>query len=400
MNAFMVWSQIERRKIIEIQPDIHNAEISKNLGKKWKKLTEEERQPFVQEAERLRLLHMQEYPDYKYRPRKKNRAPQQNPQSTIDEAYNTKRDDPLRGTSWCSRVKFTTSMGRVDVDHSRLKNRLTIDSKFKAGLRQTGQFTTVANNASPDSPVNVPSPSNAKVPSSPCSSDLPSSPESQSLYDESVHRGFALENVEYQNGQFETSTPVKSESAPHSPVSYTELQPHKSTEPHSFPVWSELDSLTDLLQAAPQTSAHAMLPELSVEDFTDLATGELGSSCFDTTQSSTSHSPSTTSSSLEDVQIQLYYPPPHQQEQVLVVEEPYAEQHHQQQQQQHQQPLDEYYLDQHDQQQQQQHSNQYQHFQFNPNEVSSLLSEFEAKHDPWLNGSFTNMNNNNNNSIY
>ena len=284
MNAFMVWSQIERRKIIEIQPDIHNAEISKNLGKKWKKLSEEERQPFVQEAERLRLLHMQEYPDYKYRPRKKNRAPQQNPQGTIDEAYNSKRDDPLRGTSWTSRVKLTTSIGRVDVDHSRLKNRLTIDSKFKAGLRQTGQFTTVANNASPGSPFNAPSPSNAKVPSSPCSSDLPSSPESQSLYDESVHHGFA-QNVEYHNGQFETSTPVKDESGSHSPVSYIELQPLKSNETLSSTMsttWNDLDNLTDLLQMAPQTSAHAMLPELSVEDFTELATSsDLGSTGFE-----------------------------------------------------------------------------------------------------------------------
>jgi transcription factor SOX4/11/12 (SOX group C) len=71
MNAFMVWSQIERRKICEIQPDMHNAEISKRLGKRWKTLSEEERQPYISEAERLRQLHMQEYPDYKYRPRKK-----------------------------------------------------------------------------------------------------------------------------------------------------------------------------------------------------------------------------------------------------------------------------------------------------------------------------------------
>jgi transcription factor SOX4/11/12 (SOX group C) len=33
----MVWSQIERRKISEVQPDIHNAEISKYLGQQWKK---------------------------------------------------------------------------------------------------------------------------------------------------------------------------------------------------------------------------------------------------------------------------------------------------------------------------------------------------------------------------
>ncbi|XP_032792600.1 transcription factor Sox-9-A [Daphnia magna] len=71
MNAFMVWSQIERRKICEIQPDMHNAEISKRLGKQWKTLSSEERTPFIQEAQRLRLLHIQEYPDYKYKPRKK-----------------------------------------------------------------------------------------------------------------------------------------------------------------------------------------------------------------------------------------------------------------------------------------------------------------------------------------
>lgn len=71
MNAFMVWSQIERRKICEIQPEMHNAEISKRLGKRWKTLSTEERTPFIQEAQRLRVLHMQEYPDYKYRPRKK-----------------------------------------------------------------------------------------------------------------------------------------------------------------------------------------------------------------------------------------------------------------------------------------------------------------------------------------
>lgn len=75
MNAFMVWSQIERRKICEIQPDMHNAEISKRLGKRWKTLSDEERQPFIDEAEKLRVLHLQEYPDYKYRPRKKALKP-------------------------------------------------------------------------------------------------------------------------------------------------------------------------------------------------------------------------------------------------------------------------------------------------------------------------------------
>jgi len=71
MNAFMVWSQIERRKIIAVQPDLHNAEISKRLGRLWRQLSDDDRKPYVEEAERLRVLHGREYPDYKYRPRKR-----------------------------------------------------------------------------------------------------------------------------------------------------------------------------------------------------------------------------------------------------------------------------------------------------------------------------------------
>ncbi|XP_031617475.1 uncharacterized protein LOC116337215 [Contarinia nasturtii] len=71
MNPFMVWSQIERRKICQKTPDMHNALISKKLGSKWKSLSAIEKQPFIEEAERLRQFHSKEYPDYKYRPKKK-----------------------------------------------------------------------------------------------------------------------------------------------------------------------------------------------------------------------------------------------------------------------------------------------------------------------------------------
>ena len=71
MNAFMIWSQITRRKIIERTPELHNAEISRSLGRVWRELPENFKQPYAQEAERLRLQHMRDHPDYKYKPKKK-----------------------------------------------------------------------------------------------------------------------------------------------------------------------------------------------------------------------------------------------------------------------------------------------------------------------------------------
>jgi len=132
MNAFMVWSQIERRKIAEVQPDVHNADISKYLGRQWRLLPDADRQPFIDEAERLRLLHVRQYPDYKYRPRKR-------PKSAVTTTSTTGNDTNEKDDGeWTTRTRISKrsrGKGRV-LKSSSHRRRSDIDgrsSKRKPG---------------------------------------------------------------------------------------------------------------------------------------------------------------------------------------------------------------------------------------------------------------------------
>jgi len=197
MNAFMVWSQIERRRIAEVQPDMHNAEISKRLGKHWKLLDDEARQPYIEEAERLRLLHLQEYPDYKYRPRKKAKgaaAAATSPTSTATSGAVSKSTDIKKDNKKSSQkaktslnsikngggvMKVTnTNNNNIDNLQQRLKLKLTIDRKFRESMKESS--VTPLTSSLLGGQLTPP----AKVPSSP-SMVLPASPESASFYTDS-----------------------------------------------------------------------------------------------------------------------------------------------------------------------------------------------------------------------
>jgi len=133
MNAFMVFSHIERKKIVEINPDIHNAEISKQLGKRWKQLDEEKRKPFIEEAERLRQLHQQEYPDYKYRPRKKMKTSPGCPVATPPKQKDRLRYENNNSSHpYLHKTVTTAGVQRLPTGYpdDRLKLRVTIDQRL------------------------------------------------------------------------------------------------------------------------------------------------------------------------------------------------------------------------------------------------------------------------------
>jgi len=207
MNAFMVFSHYKRKEIIEIQPDIHNAEISKRLGKQWKELNETEKEPYIQEAERLRLLHLQEYPGYKYQPKKKLKV--SSPKSFIDkelenrdgvtgisgvsspsknikkfERHTFRLQGKFGGNSFVnSRLKFSNRVGPINTSNLSLK--LTIDNKFKASIKNSSlnKGKVIPMSSLVSSPATSPTPCSPS-PGVPKTPDLPASPDSASFYDD------------------------------------------------------------------------------------------------------------------------------------------------------------------------------------------------------------------------
>ncbi|XP_037549843.1 SRY-box transcription factor 32 [Nematolebias whitei] len=71
LNAFIIWTKEERRRLAQLNPELENTDLSKILGKTWKSMSLAEKRPYMQEAERLRVQHTIDYPNYKYKPRRR-----------------------------------------------------------------------------------------------------------------------------------------------------------------------------------------------------------------------------------------------------------------------------------------------------------------------------------------
>ncbi|KXJ22063.1 transcription factor Sox-21-B [Exaiptasia diaphana] len=128
MNAFMVWSRGKRKQYAVRDPRMHNSEISKRLGVEWKSLTQEEKEPFVAEAKRLQAVHIQEHPDYKYKPKRRKPKSLQKKDGLSAPVYGSPYP-----TSMMAVDKFSTNQLPQTIAHSMALSSDPMYSKMNGG---------------------------------------------------------------------------------------------------------------------------------------------------------------------------------------------------------------------------------------------------------------------------
>ncbi|KAL4909045.1 hypothetical protein BDW74DRAFT_174261 [Aspergillus multicolor] len=72
-NAFILYRQHNQAAVVAQNPGLANPEISKIIGEKWRKLPQEVKDEWKAHAEQEKARHQQQYPEYRYQPRRYGR---------------------------------------------------------------------------------------------------------------------------------------------------------------------------------------------------------------------------------------------------------------------------------------------------------------------------------------
>ncbi|KAI5310696.1 hypothetical protein KEM55_003316 [Ascosphaera atra] len=86
-NAFILFRQHLQLSVVAQNPGLSNPEISKIIGNQWQMMSPEAKQQWKDLAEEEKMRHQQQYPDYRYQPRRNGRnvdSSDHGPSSTVN----------------------------------------------------------------------------------------------------------------------------------------------------------------------------------------------------------------------------------------------------------------------------------------------------------------------------
>ena len=145
MNAFMIYSKNARKAMAKYYPTLSYRKLSKALGKIWKVLDPAEKKPFIEEAERLRILHKKEHPDFKFTSYKKRKPKVNDPKKTDEKSLPNVQDlfDLIQCEHLSQKLgKFTEDIG---CDHKSSLFNVGAESK---NILDTASYDTLLPNQS------------------------------------------------------------------------------------------------------------------------------------------------------------------------------------------------------------------------------------------------------------
>ncbi|KRZ05019.1 TWiK family of potassium channels protein 7 [Trichinella zimbabwensis] len=154
LNSFMLWAH-QRRLYYQRQGNQNNTELSKLLGKEWQKLDYHTKRCYAELAEQLRLMHIREFPNYKYRPQRKPKDKQLskkilNRQMHMQKQLSTTYSVPLIPATYNQSAPGTYSTAIAESEQAARSFLSAASTYNNASVENTGNVScamNLANNA-------------------------------------------------------------------------------------------------------------------------------------------------------------------------------------------------------------------------------------------------------------
>ncbi|KAI7860664.1 hypothetical protein BDC45DRAFT_1805 [Circinella umbellata] len=140
-NAYLLFNRDIRRRLLEESPKMTVAEISKEIGERWKRLDPESRQKYMQQAALIKQDHLKNHPDFIYTRRSKAQLAEARKFSRSRKGSNNPTNNTITHNNMFSSATATTSVSNTMVASTSIPT--TAGWPAAEGVTTPTNYTTV-----------------------------------------------------------------------------------------------------------------------------------------------------------------------------------------------------------------------------------------------------------------